>query len=123
MKRLQQLAIAIGLATIGVTAMAHPGDRFDHGRRDHGHHQVENRIDARQHRQADQIRDGARSGRLNPREAQRLLQQQQDIRRAEAQARHDGRVSPRERFRIERLLDRAERDIQRELSDRQGRRG
>lgn len=123
MNRLQQLVLAASLTVASVSAFAQPGGRFD---RDHDHDRgprAESVVDARQHQQADRIRDGAASGRLTPRETRVLLRQQQDIRQAERAALADGRFSFRERQELDRLLDRADRDIARQLHDRQGRRG
>ncbi|KAB0678088.1 hypothetical protein [Aureimonas leprariae] len=69
------------------------------------------RGDAREYRQEQRIRNGVRTGRLTPGEARRLAQQQRRIDRAQARARYDGYVSPRERQRIERMQNRSSRNI------------
>lgn len=119
MNRLQQLVLAASLTVASVSAFAHPDGRFDH-RHDRREASI---VDARQHQQADRIRDGVRAGRLTPREADALIHQQREIRQVERQALADGHVSFRERRQLDRLLDRADRNIDRQLNDRQGRRG
>ncbi|HYP29229.1 MAG TPA: hypothetical protein VE262_21140 [Blastocatellia bacterium] len=78
-------------------------------------------IDRRQHRQRERIRQGVRSDELTRREARRLGVEQARIRRYEARARRDGGLSFRERRRLDRRLDRANRHILRQKHDRQDR--
>ena len=78
-------------------------------------------INGRQHREQLRIRHGIRSGELTRREAFRLQAERARIRAYERYARRDGYVSPRERARLDRGLDRASRDIYRQKHDRQDR--
>jgi hypothetical protein len=79
-------------------------------------------VNARQHEQQQRIREGIRSGELTRREARRLEAEEWRIRRNEALARRSGgQFTPRERYRIERQLNRSSRDIYRQKHDRQDR--
>ena len=78
-------------------------------------------IDGRQYREQRRIREGIRSGELTRREAGRLEAEQARIRVDERFARRDGYISPRERARLDRELDRANHDIYRQKHDRQDR--
>lgn len=78
-------------------------------------------INRREHRQQTRIREGIRSGELTRREAIRLEGQQARIRVAERFARRDGNVTLRERARLDRALDRANRNIYRQKHDGQDR--
>src|SRR5260370_9876590 len=68
-------------------------------------------IDAREAQQQDRIRDGIRDGSLTRGEANRLERGEQRIDRYEAHARADGSVTPHERQRLAKMLDRESRDI------------
>jgi hypothetical protein len=79
-------------------------------------------VNARQREQQQRIREGLRSGELTRREARRLGAEEMRIRRNEAFARRSGgQFTPRERYRIERQLNRSSRDIYRQKHDRQDR--
>lgn len=69
----------------------------------------------REWRQENRIERGIRSGRLSPREADRLIRQQRRIDRVERRARYynGGYVDPRSARQIERMQNRAGRDIRR----------
>jgi hypothetical protein len=71
------------------------------------------RIDRREARQHARIRQGVRSGELTPGETRELRQGQRHVRRMEWRAKADGRVTPRERVRVNRALDRQSRAIYR----------
>jgi hypothetical protein len=105
MKRLVTLLLA-GLFLLGlsVTSMAHTPV-----------------INRRQYHEQQRIRQGIRSGELTRVEAARLEAEQSRIRLDEARARQDGRVTCRERTRINRELNRASRNIYRQTHDRQDR--
>lgn len=123
MNRFQQLALrtvlaASAFAGFAGAAAAHEG-RHDDRRRPGVHHQVDRQVDHRQDRQMHRIRHGASTGRLTPHETRQLVQQQARIRQAEAQAWADGRVTRRERERLDALQDQAQRHISRQLRDRQ----
>ena len=78
-------------------------------------------VNGRQYREQHRIREGVRSGELTRREAGRLEAEQARIRVDERFARRDGYISPRERARLDRDLDRASRDIYRQKHDGQDR--
>ena len=78
-------------------------------------------VNGRQYREQRRIREGIRSGELTRREAGRLEFEQARIRAYERYARRDGCISPRERARLDRGLDRASRDIYRQKHDGQDR--
>jgi hypothetical protein len=78
-------------------------------------------IDKREHRQQVRIREGLKSGELTRREFVRLESEQSLIRFAEAKAKSDGSVTCRERSKLNRMLDRASRDIYRQKHDGQDR--
>lgn len=78
-------------------------------------------INRREYREQYRIRQGIRSGELTRREAGRLEAEQARIRVDERYARRDGYISPRERARLDRELDRAGRDIYRQKHDGQDR--
>jgi|GEM_PF-1892296 len=81
------------------------------------------RVDARQARQADRIRNGVQSGDLTRREASALRSEQRGINRMERRANADGVVTPRESRRLEHAQDRASRHINQQRHDRQQRAG
>jgi hypothetical protein len=64
------------------------------------------RVDRRQARQHERIVHGIRSGTLTPREAQRLRRGQAHLRRMEARAKADGRITRAERRRMHWVQDR-----------------
>jgi hypothetical protein len=78
-------------------------------------------INRRQHRDQRRIHQGIRNGELTRREAARLEAQQARIRAAERRARADGHITPRDRYRINRRLNHANRNIYRQKHDRQDR--
>lgn len=77
--------------------------------------------DRREQRQRARIRQGVRTDELTRREALRLRAEQGAIRAFERRAERDGRVTCRERNRLDRMLDRSGRDIYRQRHDRQDR--
>jgi hypothetical protein len=78
-------------------------------------------INRREREEQRRIRQGIRSGELTRREAGRLEAEQARIRVAERFARADGTVTRRERYRLNRMLDHASRDIHRQKHDSQDR--
>src|SRR5262245_13954670 len=91
------MAAMMMIAIIPMTGMAH-------GRRDRDYRR--DGINERQREQEARIRQGVRSGELTRREARRLQEQQDRIRRDEFRARRSGgEFTPRERARIQRELD------------------
>lgn len=78
-------------------------------------------VDARQAQQQGRINQGVASGELTRREARQLRHQQQHIAHAEARAKADGVVTPGERAKLDRMQDRASRNIHRQKHDAQHR--
>lgn len=102
---IRTVLIAAALAAVAAPALAH------------------SRINERQHRQADRIEQGARSGALTVRETTRLAAQQASIARQEARMRADGPgLTAHERRTLEQRQDAASRDSRRQKHDAQVRR-
>jgi hypothetical protein len=78
-------------------------------------------INNRQHREQRRIQQGIRSGELTRREAERLRAEQFRIRAYENRARSDGRLTRRERYQLDHMMDQASRDIYRQTHDNQDR--
>jgi len=78
-------------------------------------------INSRQHREQQRINQGIRSGELTRHEARRLEAGLLRIRREERRATSDGYLSPRERARLHRELNRESRAIYRQTHDGQDR--
>lgn len=78
-------------------------------------------IDQMQARQRQRIQQGIRSGELTPREAQRLMAEQQQIERMQHRFMSDNRINPFERQRLMAELEDASRNIWREKHDAQDR--
>ena len=76
-------------------------------------------VDQRQQRQEARIQQGVASGALTRREARRLHREQSAVAGAEAQAKADGVVTPKERARLQRMQNKSSRDIYRQKHDRQ----
>lgn len=77
------------------------------------------RIDQRQANQEQRIDRGVKSGALNEKEAARLQKGQQRVDRMENKAMADGKMTPKERRRIEQAQDTQSRKIYREKHDKQ----
>lgn len=75
--------------------------------------------DAREANQQKSIQDGRRDGSLTGQEYRRLEQGQQRIEQYERRAERDGVVSPQERARLDRMLDRQGREINQQRHDGQ----
>jgi hypothetical protein len=76
-------------------------------------------INRRERHQQQRIREGIRGDELTRREAARLEAEQARIRAYERYARSDGRLTLRERRRLDRQLDQSSRHIYRQKHDRQ----
>ncbi|HKX31538.1 MAG TPA: hypothetical protein VJ302_27875 [Blastocatellia bacterium] len=112
------MAAMVMMVIIPMTGMAHGRRDRDRGYRDYRG----GSINERQREQEVRIRQGVRSGELTRREARRLQEQQDRIRRDEFRARRSGgEFTPSERARIQRELNESNRDIRREKNDRQDR--
>ena len=84
-------------------------------------HRFERRVDRRQARQWDRIQNGIDSGELSRGEARRLMRGQRRIERMENRFERDGYISPRERRKLERALNRNSKRIKRaKHNDHQG---
>jgi hypothetical protein len=77
------------------------------------------KVDQRQDHQEKRIEQGAASGQLTPREANRLEKKQERVERVEERAKADGKVTAKERAHMDNVQDRTSRDIRREKHDRQ----
>jgi Ni/Co efflux regulator RcnB len=77
-------------------------------------------INRREHHEQVRIRQGIKSGELSRKEAARLEKEQAKIRVDERFARKNG-VTPKERARLEKELNRASKDIHRQKHDNQNR--
>ena len=77
------------------------------------------RIDQRQAEQQKRIDQGAKSGGLNKKEAARLKKGQQRIQKMENRAMADGKMTEKERKKIERAQDQESKKIYREKHDKQ----
>ena len=92
--------IAAAATVASIAASAQPYTRSD-----------TSSIDLRQARQEQRIHAGVARGELTRREARTLQEGQREIARAEARARADGRVTPRETRQLVAMLDRAHAQI------------
>lgn len=105
--------MAMFLALAALTAQAQAQGHWQDAQAD--------RVDARQDRQADRIRQGVASGELTRPETARLVEQQRHIRRLERRTEADGQVTAREAARVEAAQDRASRRIHHAKHDGQAR--
>ena len=78
-------------------------------------------VDKREHRQRERIEQGVDNGSLTRHEARKLTREQRHIRRADRRANADGVVTPKEEKRLDRMQNKASRDIYREKHDAQER--
>jgi polyhydroxyalkanoate synthesis regulator phasin len=78
-----------------------------------------NPIDQREQNQKARIRQGVKSGELTRNEARRLLREEAKIRAKENKARSNGQISKKEARKLNRSLDKANRDIFRQKHDNQ----
>ena len=78
-------------------------------------------IDKREHNQQERIRQGIKSGELTRRETIRLEEQEAKIRVNEKFAKADGKITPAERERLEKELNRSSRNIYDQKHDNQDR--
>jgi hypothetical protein len=78
-------------------------------------------IDKREHNQQERIRQGIKSGELTRREAVRLEEQEAKIRVNEKFAKADGKITPAERERLEKELNKTSQNIYEQKHDNQDR--
>lgn len=77
-------------------------------------------INHREQRQQKRVRQGIKSGELTARETYKLEKQQAKLRRTEAGYRRSGNgLTPKERYKLQRQLNRSSRTIYRQKHDRQ----
>jgi hypothetical protein len=74
-------------------------------------------INGREHNQQFRIRQGMKSGELTRQETKRLETEEARIRANESRAKRDGKLSPAERERLEKELDKASHDIYQQKHD------
>ena len=99
MKSIRVLLLVAAFAALTVTvAAANP---------------VTPRVDRREARQGERIRDGVRSGELMRHETRQLVRGQRHVHRMELRAKADGCVTPRERRHLNRALNQQSRQIHR----------
>ncbi len=113
--------IAITAATIAIAAPVHATDDTGDNATPPTNQHKGIGINKREHRQAKRIEQGVKSGALTKEETKRLVREQARIRKMERNFRSDGKLTPKERFRLQRNLSRASAHIFREKHDRQRR--
>lgn len=96
-------------------------DRHEHFDYRYNNQRAARHIDQIQAQQRARIQQGIRSGELTPREAQRLIAEQQQIERQQRFYMADGRLNPHERQRLMIELEDASRNIWRQKHDAQDR--
>ena len=115
MKKLSCLLTIIGAVALGLSTSAQArgyGDGGSYGA-DTEQPRFERRVDRRQERQWERIRNGIDSGELSRWESRKLIRQQKKIDRMERRFERDGYYSPQERRKMVRALDRASKRIKR----------
>ena len=118
MKKL--LIIAITAAATAIAAPVHAtGNAGDNAAPNN--HRKGSGVNKREHRQAKRIEQGVKSGALTKDETKRLVREQARIRKMERNFRSDGKLTPKERVRLQYNLNRASAHIFREKHDRQRR--
>lgn len=115
MKKLNCLLTIFVAATLGLSMSAQArgyGHVGGYGT-DTEQPRFERRVDRRQARQWDRVRNGLESGELSRREGKRLIRNQKKIARMERRFERDGYYSPHEKRKMDRALDRASKRIRR----------
>ena len=78
-------------------------------------------IDRREQNQKSRIRQGVKSGELTRNETRHLRKEEAKIGTLEQKARSDGEISKKEARKLDRFLDKANRDIYKQKHDKQDR--
>lgn len=104
------IRIAIVCAALAATANVLADDTPQHHPHDPG-------VNARQHRQAERIRQGVRSGELTKSETQQLNQKRRGIRQEERADKADGKLTAAERKDLHQDLNNLSKDIHTEKHD------
>jgi len=81
----------------------------------------ETRVDRRQERQEQRIDQGVKSGALTPRETRKFERGQQHVEKLETKAQADGKVTAKEKVRLEHAQDVQSRRIYNQKHDKQTR--
>ncbi len=87
--------------------------RQDHAHRPHVQQQRKAKVNRRQAKQAQRVRQGKRSGQITRAEGRKIQRQQRGVKRAERRAKADGVVTKREARKIQTKQNRASRTIHR----------
>lgn len=101
----------VKVAVIGIVALAVAAPAFAQ----------ETRVDRRQDRQEQRIDQGVQSGALTPRETRKLARGQRHVEKLETKAQADGKVTAREKVRLERAQDVQSKRIYKQKHDAQTR--
>lgn len=120
MKLKFNIAATLSMLILAAGIQAHaesPQERHHNSYKQKYERHIEERFQEQQHR----IRQGIRNGKLTPREAKRLRREQFEIRLQINRAKDDGFISAGEARRIDRMQDRAQRNIFSQKHDGQGR--
>ena len=80
-----------------------------------------NPINRREHNQRERIEQGVKSGELTRAETKRLAKEEARIRAVEKRDKADGKITPREALKLDRMLDKTSRDIYKQKHDNQER--
>ena len=80
-----------------------------------------NPVYRREQAQRARIRQGVRTGELTRNETRRLAKEEARIRAVERKAKSDGEITKKEARKLDRVLDKASRNIHRQKNDRQDR--
>jgi hypothetical protein len=100
---------AVKVAVIGIVTLAVAAPAFAQ----------ETRVDRRQDRQEQRIDQGVKSGALTPRETGKLEQGQQHVEKLETRAQADGKVTAKEKARLEHAQDVQSKRIYKQKHDAQ----
>lgn len=111
MKKLSHVVAVVSLLALAQMDVALAGDDFWDRRGGNRQDRFADRVDSRQDKQWDRIRDGRTEGSLNRKESRILHQDQHRIADLEDRFGKDGRVNGHERHIIERAQDRASEHI------------
>jgi uncharacterized membrane protein YebE (DUF533 family) len=79
------------------------------------------KVDTREQNQKERIKQGVKSGELTKKETAKLATEQAKIRATEAAAKADGKVTAKEKARIEHQQDKASKHIYKQKHDKQER--
>lgn len=101
----------VKVAVIGIVALAVAAPAFAQ----------ETRVDRRQERQEQRIDQGVKSGALTPRETRKLERGQRHVEKLETKAQADGKVTAKEKVRLEHAQDVQSRRIYNQKHDKQTR--